>query len=57
MVNPIAIIMIALGTLLFFLGVFLMVKPAKRAGIVMSSLGLGAVLIPFVVSYYLGLNP
>jgi hypothetical protein len=57
MVNPIAIIMIALGILLFLSGILLAVRRAKVAGIVISLLGLGAVAIPFVISFYLGSNP
>jgi hypothetical protein len=57
MLNPIAIVMIALGILLFLSGIFLAVRRARVAGIVISLLGLGAVAIPFVISFYLGSNP
>ena len=53
MVNLVALTMIALGVLLFLVGVFLLVKHRKIAGWVFSILGLGLSAVPFLVSYYL----
>jgi hypothetical protein len=53
MVNLVALMMIALGVILFLFGVFLLVKHKKMAGWVFSMLGLGLSAVPFLVSYYL----
>jgi hypothetical protein len=53
MVNPIALVMIALGILLLLFGIVLVVKRIKIAGIAISLLGLGAMATPFLVSFYL----
>jgi hypothetical protein len=53
MVNPIALVMIALGILLLLFGIVLVVKHVKIAGIVISLLGLGVMAVPFLVSFYL----
>jgi len=53
MVNLVALIMIALGVLLFLFGVFLIAKHKKITGWVFSMLGLGLSAVPFLVSYYL----
>ena len=53
MVNPIAVIVMALGVLLLLFGLFLVVKRMKIAGIVISLLGLGVSAVPFLVSFYL----
>jgi hypothetical protein len=51
--NPIALMMIMLGALLLLLGMVLVGKRVKGAGIVISLLGLGAMAFPFLVSFYL----
>ena len=53
MVNPIALVMMALGVLLLLFGIFLMVKSMKIAGIVISLLGLGVATVPWLVSFFL----
>ena len=53
MVNPIALGMIALGALLLLFGIVLVVKRRKIAGIVISFLGMGAIAVPFLISFYL----
>ncbi len=53
MVNLIAFVMIVLGALLLMLGMVLVGKRVKAAGIVVSLLGLGAIAFPFLVSFYL----
>ena len=53
MVNPIAVVMMALGLLLLLFGIFLVVKRIKIAGIVISLLGLGVAAVPWFVSLYL----
>ena len=57
MMNPIALTTIALGVLLFLIGIVLITKRMKIAGIVVLFLGAGIVAFPFVSSYYLGPNP
>ena len=51
--NPIALVVMALGVLLLLFGLFLAVKRMKIAGIVISLLGLGVGAVPFLTSYYL----
>ena len=53
MVNPIALVMMALGVLLLLFGLFLVVKRIKIAGIVISLLGLGMAAVPWLVSFFL----
>ena len=53
MVNPIALVIMALGLLLLLFGIFLVVKRIKVAGIVISLLGLGVAAIPWLVSFFL----
>ena len=53
MVNPIAVVMMALGVLLLLFGLFLVVKRRKIAGILISLLGLGVAAVPWLVSFYL----
>jgi hypothetical protein len=53
MVNPIALVMMALGLLLLLFGIFLVVKRIKIAGIVISLLGLGMAAVPWLVSFIL----
>lgn len=53
MVNPIALVMMALGVLLLLFGIFLLVRRRTIAGLVISLLGLGAVAVPFLTSFYL----
>ena len=56
MMNPIALTTIALGVLLFLIGIVLITKRMKIAGIVVLFLGAGIVAFPFVISFYLGPN-
>lgn len=56
MMNPIALTTIALGVLLFLIGIILITKRMKIAGIVVLFLGAGIIAFPFVVSFYLGPN-
>ncbi len=53
MVNPVALVMMALGVLLLLFGLFLVVKRMKIAGMVISLLGLGIAAVPWLVSFYL----
>jgi len=53
MVNPIALVMMALGVLLLLFGIFLVVKRIKIAGIVIALLGLGMAAAPWLVSFFL----
>ena len=53
MVNPIALVMMALGVLLLLFGIFLVVKRIKMAGIVISLLGLGMAAAPWLISFFL----
>jgi hypothetical protein len=53
MVNPIALVMMALGVLLLLFGIFLVVKRIKIAGIVISLLGLGIAAAPWLISFFL----
>ena len=53
MANPMAVIMMALGTVLLLFGIFLVVKRIKIAGIVISLLGLGIAAIPWLISLFL----
>jgi hypothetical protein len=55
--NPTALIMIALGVLLFLIGLALIVKHIKLRGIAVSLLGAALVACPFVITIYLGPNP
>ncbi len=51
MMNPIAIAMMVSGALLLLFGVFLVMKCRKMLGTIISFLGLGAMSVPFVVSF------
>ena len=51
--NPIALGMIALGALLLGVGVLLLVKRRKAAGIAISLMGLGIAAAPFVITFFL----
>jgi hypothetical protein len=53
MVNPIALAMMALGVVLLLLGLFLVFKRVKIAGVVIMLFGLGVGAVPFLVSSYL----
>lgn len=53
--NPIAFVMIVLGALLLLIGMVLVGRHVKAAGIVISLLGLGAMAFPFLVSFYLAM--
>jgi len=53
MVNPIALVMMALGVLMLLFGIFLVVKRRKIAGLVISLLGLGVAAVPWLVSFFL----
>jgi len=51
--NPIAIGVIALGILLFVVGLFLVTRHRKSAGITVAVLGICAVIFPLVITHYL----
>jgi hypothetical protein len=53
MVNPIVLVMMAIGVLLLQFGIFLLVKRMKIAGLVISLLGLGVAAVPWLVSSFL----
>ena len=57
MVNPLALGMMALGILLLLCGLVLIAKRIKTAGIVISVLGLGAMVTPWLISLYLSARP
>jgi len=57
MVNPIALVMVALGILLLLFGFVLIAKRIKIVGIVVSLLGLGAMATPWLISLYLSARP
>ena len=49
--NPIALCMVALGALLLGLGLLLVARRRKAAGIAVSLVGLGVAAFPFVITY------
>jgi uncharacterized membrane protein HdeD (DUF308 family) len=51
--NPIVIGMVALGILLFVLGLFVVARRRKATGIVISLLGLATLITPFIITYFL----
>ena len=51
--NPIALGMIAIGILIFVVGLLLLAKQKKTAGIVVSFVGLGTVAAPLIVTLFL----
>ena len=53
MVNPMAVVITGFGVLLFLSGIFLAVKRRRIAGVVISLLGLGAMTVPVLISFYL----
>jgi hypothetical protein len=53
MMNPIALVTIAIGVLLLLFGIFMVVKRMRIAGIVISLLGLGVAAVPWLVSFFL----
>ena len=53
MINPIALIIIAIGIMLMVSGIFLTVKGMKTAGLLMALVGLGLTAFPFLISYIL----
>ncbi|MBI5305345.1 MAG: hypothetical protein HY868_24660 [Chloroflexi bacterium] len=55
--NPIALGIIVLGVVLLLVGLFLTTKRGKRVGIAISIAGIGAIILPFATSFFLGANP
>ncbi len=55
--NPIALAIIALGVLLSLIGIVLIIKRMRIAGIIISLLGVGMLTFPFVIGLVLGPNP
>jgi hypothetical protein len=53
MMNPIALVTIAIGVLLLLFGIFMVVKRMRIVGIVISLLGLGVAAVPWLVSFFL----
>jgi len=51
--NPIAGVMLGLGTMLLALGVLLAAKRKPAAGIAISLLGVGMATVPFVATFVL----
>jgi hypothetical protein len=51
--NPIALGMIAIGILIFVVGLLLLAKQKKTAGIAISFVGLGTVAAPLIVTLFL----
>ena len=51
--NPIAVGMVALGSLLLGLGLLLVAKRRKAIGIAISLIGLGTAAAPFVITSFL----
>jgi len=51
--NPISIGIVALGASLLVLGLLLVTKRRKATGIVLSLLGLGTAVAPFVITFFL----
>jgi hypothetical protein len=51
--NPIAVGMVALGTLLLMFGLLMLAKQRKVIGFTLSFLGLGAAITPFVITFLL----
>ena len=51
--NPIALGMVALGIVLFVLGLLLVANRQKATGIAMSLLGLGTAAAPFIITFFL----
>jgi hypothetical protein len=54
--NSIALLTVALGILLLLVGMVLIIKRIKIAGIATCLLGAGVVALPFVITLYLGPN-
>jgi hypothetical protein len=53
MVNPLAFVLMAIGAILLFIGIFLVVRRRKKAGTLFLLLGLGFCTFPFLTSYLL----
>jgi hypothetical protein len=51
--NPIALRMILLGILIFVMGLLLLAKQKKTAGIVISVVGLGTAAAPLIITLFL----
>ncbi|MCL4262510.1 MAG: hypothetical protein KJ069_04820 [Anaerolineae bacterium] len=51
--NPIALGMVVLGFLLVSLGLLLLARHRKVAGIAVSLLGLGVTAVPFIITFFL----
>ncbi len=51
--NPIALVTTVLGVALFLSGIYLAVKRRRMAGVVLSLVGLAAMAVPVLISFYL----
>jgi hypothetical protein len=51
--NPIALEMVAIGALLLVLGLLLVARRRKAAGIAVSLLGFGIAAAPFIITFFL----
>ena len=51
--NPIAVGIVAFGTLLFVFGLLMLLKRRKAIGFTLSFLGLGTAVAPFVITFLL----
>ena len=51
--NPIALAMVALGIVLFVLGLLLVARSRKATGIAIALLGFGTAAAPFVITFFL----
>jgi hypothetical protein len=51
--NPLALGLVAIGALLFGLGLFLAVKHRKRIGIAVSLLGVVTAAAPIIITWFL----
>jgi urea transporter len=51
--NPIALGMVALGILLFVLGLLLVARHRRVTGIAISLIGLGTLAAPFIITFFL----
>jgi hypothetical protein len=51
--NPIAVGMVAFGTLLLVFGLLMLAKHRKAIGFTLSFLGLGTAVAPFAITFFL----
>lgn len=51
--NPIAVGLVAFGTLLLALGLLMLARNRKAIGLTLSFLGLGTAVAPFAITFFL----